>query len=198
VKVALVTTSPSVRSGIGDATRRLVPRLDALVELRVFVEPECAGGALEGVSMAPIDQLLTGEHDRILFNVGNESAHGFMARAIRVLGGTAVQHAWELPEMARAAFPELGRGGLRGRFAALREGRGVFNRSVVRHADSFLVYEQELRRRILADRNAPTPIGVLEPGGDEELAEQIVKHLRSFPQARVTRRARVAFRLLWS
>lgn len=198
MKVALVTTSPSVRSGIGEAARRLVPRLDALVELSVHVEPGCPEGELEGVRMAPIDQLLAVDHDRILFDVGNEPAHGFMARAIRVLGGTAVQHAWELPEMARAAFPELGRGGLRGRLATLREGRGVFNRSVVRHADSFLVYEQELGRRILADRNAPTPIGVLDPGGEEEIAEQMVEHLRSFPRARVTRKARVAFRLLWA
>ena len=41
-----------------------------------------------------------------------------------------------------------------------------FNRSVVRRADSFLVHSEWMRERILAERNAVTPISVVPHGAE--------------------------------
>lgn len=122
MKVALITTSPSVRSGIGDYTRHLLPYLRERCEVRVFVEPGAARGELEGVPMASVDELDPREHDRLLYQLGNEQSHAFMPRMIRAIGGTVMQHDWVLFDLAVEAFPALARGGLKGHALAMREG----------------------------------------------------------------------------
>ncbi len=47
--------------------------------------------------------------------------------------------------------------------AALDRAELTLNRTVVRHADAFLVGTEEMRSRILLDRNSATPVGVV-PG----------------------------------
>lgn len=224
MKVALVTTSASVRSGVGDYVRSLVPHLRELCELRLFAEPEAHRGEMEGVPLAPITALDPRAHDRLLFQLGNEPAHGYMPRAIKALGGTVMLHQWVLFDLACAAYPGLLRGGLRGYALALREGglaqsrlyawrlreshgaraagsgslELALNRSVVRHADSFLVHDRILAERILVDRNARTPIGIVPHGAEaSDAARSTIEHLEDFPGPRTTRRARIAFRSLW-
>ena len=45
MKVALVTTSPDVRSGIGDYTRHLLPYLREHLDLEIFVRSEPGKGS---------------------------------------------------------------------------------------------------------------------------------------------------------
>jgi glycosyltransferase involved in cell wall biosynthesis len=122
MKVALVTTSPSVRSGIGDYTRHLLPYLRELCDVELFVEPGGGTGETEGVRYAPVSELDPTACDRLLFQLGNETGHAFMPRIVRALGGTIMLHDWVLFDMACAAFPALTRGGLKGHALALREG----------------------------------------------------------------------------
>ncbi|MCZ6599063.1 MAG: glycosyltransferase [Planctomycetota bacterium] len=122
LRVALVTTSPTVRSGIGDYTRHLVPYLREHCDLRVFVEPGAERVVHEGIEMVSVDRLDPRQHDHLLFQLGNERSHGFMARMVRALGGTVMQHDWVLFDMAVAAYPALARGGLKGHLLAVREG----------------------------------------------------------------------------
>jgi len=117
VKLALVTTPRSVRSGIGDYTRHLLPYLCEHCDVRLFVE----GGELAD-DEEPVDALVPREHDRILYQLGNELRHAFMPRVVRALGGTVMLHDWVLFDMALKAFPALERGGLKGHVLALREG----------------------------------------------------------------------------
>ena len=122
MKVALVTTSPSIHSGIGDYTRHLLPYLREHCEVDVYVEPGAAPGELEGGPDATIDTLDPKSCDRLLFQLGNETNHAFMPRVIRALGGTVMLHDWVLFDLACAAYPGLTRGGLKGHALALREG----------------------------------------------------------------------------
>ena len=122
MKLALVTTPPSVRSGIGDYTRHLLPHLREHVELAVFVEDALAGEEYAGLPTRAASTLLPREHDQILFQLGNEVAHAFMAPMVRAMGGTVCLHDWVLFDLALAAWPALARGGLRGHWLALREG----------------------------------------------------------------------------
>jgi glycosyltransferase involved in cell wall biosynthesis len=122
VKVALVTTSPSIRSGIADYTRHLLPYLRELCEVHVYAEPEAPAGELLGAPLDPLPSLDARAHDRLLFQLGNERAHAFMPRAIKALGGTVMLHDWVLFDLACAAHPGLLRGGLKGHALALREG----------------------------------------------------------------------------
>ena len=107
-----------------------------------------------------------------------------MVPIVRALGGAVCLHDWVLFDLAVAAYPALARGGLAGHWAALCEGGPAqlsvyranrldrfnlpLNRSVVRLADAFVVHSELLRRRILDERNAPTPIAVV-PHGTERL-----------------------------
>lgn len=122
MKLALVTTPPSVRSGIGDYTRHLVPYLREHVDLTVFVEDGLEGEELAGLPTRAAGSLLPREHDQLLFQLGNEISHGFMAPMVRELGGTVCLHDWVLFDMALSAWPALAEGGWRGRWLALREG----------------------------------------------------------------------------
>ncbi|HKX45128.1 MAG TPA: hypothetical protein VJP77_00290, partial [Planctomycetota bacterium] len=120
MKVALVTTPPSVRSGIGDYTRHLLPYLRERVALDAFVADELAGEALCGAPTRAVSELDPVRYDRVLYQLGNETNHAFMARVLPALGGTVVLHDWVLFDLALAAWPALARGGARGAAVALR------------------------------------------------------------------------------
>jgi len=122
VKVALVTTPPSVRSGIGDYTRHLLPYLREHCEVEVFVAHGHDEPAWQGERARLVEELHPRDYDQILYQLGNEQAHAFMPRMIRALGGTVAQHDWVLFDMAVAAYPALARGGAKGHAVALREG----------------------------------------------------------------------------
>ena len=119
-----MTTSPAVRSGIGDYTRHLLPYLLEHLEIDLYVEP---GARIEGVRILdrPLrssDDLDPAAYDRIVYQLGNERHHAFMPKLLRRFGGIAVQHDWVLFDMALAAFPALTRGGLKGAALVAREG----------------------------------------------------------------------------
>jgi glycosyltransferase involved in cell wall biosynthesis len=122
MKLALVTTPPSVRSGIGDYTRHLLPHLVRHCDVSVFVEPKHAGEPLAGLETRRADTLVPRDFDQVLYQLGNERSHVFMPRMVRALGGTVVLHDWVLFDLALAAFPALARGGVKGHALALREG----------------------------------------------------------------------------
>jgi glycosyltransferase involved in cell wall biosynthesis len=122
VRVALVTTPPSVRSGIGDYTRHLLPHLREHCEVEVFVHGGADDPDRRGEPARSVSTLDPREFEQVLYQLGNEQSHGFMPRMIRATGGTVVQHDWVLFDMAMAAWPALVRGGAKGHALALREG----------------------------------------------------------------------------
>jgi glycosyltransferase involved in cell wall biosynthesis len=122
VKVALVTTPPSVRSGIGDYTRHLLPYLREHCEVEVFVHHGETDPGWKGERAKLASTLDPRRYDQVLYQLGNEQAHAFMPRMIRAIGGTVAQHDWVLFDMAMAAWPALARGGAKGHALALREG----------------------------------------------------------------------------
>jgi len=124
MRVALVTTPPTVRSGIGDYTRHLLPLLREHCEVELFVRPEPDGSlaAWPGESPTSVLELEPKDFDQVLFQLGNELNHNFMARMIRHMGGTVMQHDWVLFDMALATYPGLVRGGWKGHMLAYREG----------------------------------------------------------------------------
>lgn len=128
MRVALVTTPPSVRSGIGDYTRHLLPYLREHCQVDLYVRPEAAAAIAAGEDAWPgeepgsVLELDPGAYDQVLFQLGNEINHAFMPRMIRHIGGTVMQHDWVLFDLALAAYPGLVRGGWKGHTLALREG----------------------------------------------------------------------------
>lgn len=122
MRVALVTTPPSVRSGIADYTRHLLPYLREHCEVRVFVHRGHDEEGWGDEDARPADTLQPRDFDQILYQIGNEQAHAFMPGMIRALGGTVMQHDWVLFDMALSAWPALARGGAKGHAVALREG----------------------------------------------------------------------------
>ncbi|HED64018.1 MAG TPA: glycosyltransferase [Planctomycetes bacterium] len=122
MKVALVTTPPTVRSGIGDYTRHLLPYLREHCDVQVFVEPGQEDCEWPGEDVRSADRLIPREHDQILYQLGNEGRHAFMVDMIRRIGGTVMQHDWVLFDLAMNTFPGLQRGGPKGHTLALREG----------------------------------------------------------------------------
>jgi len=119
VRIALVTTPPSVRSGIGDYTRQLLPYLRERAEVELFVEDSLC---VPGEGTRPVTSIRPREHQQILYQLGNERAHAFMRPMLAALGGTVSLHDWVLFDQAVAAAPELSRGGWRGLKAAVTEG----------------------------------------------------------------------------
>jgi len=122
LKLALITTPPSVRSGIGDYTRGLLPYLREHCDVQIFVDYTVADPTWEGQDVLTVDQLEPRRFDQILYQLGNERSHAFMGRLVRALGGTVMQHDWVLFDMALGAWPALARGGGKGYLLALREG----------------------------------------------------------------------------
>ena len=117
MKIALITTPADARSGIGDYTRHLLPSLRELADVDLYVE-----SGREAGEARDIRELEPRAYDQLLYQLGNERQHAFMAPLIGTLGGTVMMHDWVLFDMALAAWPELERGGRRGLIAALREG----------------------------------------------------------------------------
>jgi glycosyltransferase involved in cell wall biosynthesis len=122
VRIALVTTPPSVRSGIGDYTRHLLPYLRALCSVDVFVHEGQGEEGWAGEEARLASTLDPRSYDQVLYQLGNEQAHAFMPRMIRSIGGTVAQHDWVLFDMATSAWPALARGGPKGHALAMREG----------------------------------------------------------------------------
>lgn len=119
MRIALVTTPASVRSGIGDYTRHLLPYLRERAEVDLFVEDRLSDPS-EGTR--PVTSIRPREHQQLLYQLGNERAHAFMRPMLAALGGTVMLHDWVLFDQAVAASPELSQGGWRGAKAALYEG----------------------------------------------------------------------------
>jgi len=122
VKVAFVTTPPSLRSGIGDYARHLLPYLRELCDVEVFVRHGHDEPGWGEHRAARAEDLDPRRYDQVLFQLGNELNHGFMGRMVRAIGGTVMQHDWILFDLAAGAWPGLARGGLKGHALALREG----------------------------------------------------------------------------
>jgi len=117
LKIALITTPAGSRSGIGDYTRHLLPALRESAQVDLYVEDGRQDGEARSVK-----ELAPREYDQLLYQLGNERQHAFMADMIRTLGGTVMMHDWVLFDLALAAWPELERGGLRGSRRAWIEG----------------------------------------------------------------------------
>ena len=65
-------------------------------------------------------------------------------------------------------------------------GASPLNRSVVRFGDAFVVHDEDTRKAILVERNAPTPTSLIE--GDHQLAEA----LEALPPHRTNRKSLIA------
>ena len=122
MKIALVTTPPSDRSGIGDYTHHLLPYLREKAAVDQFVEPGKEGPGWDGEPARSALELDPRAYDRVLYQLGNESNHAFMAPMVRAIGGVVAQHDWVLFDLALRAYPALARGGWKGYLLALREG----------------------------------------------------------------------------
>jgi hypothetical protein len=200
VKVALVTTPPSVRSDVGSYAWSLVPHLARNCELEVFVASELSGTAADGTVLRNASALAPRDFDHVLYQIGNEAQSAFMLPILRALGGTVVLHAWSLRDLSVAAYPALSSSGWSAVAAALREGgmrdarkyfanegarvETVLNRSVVRGGDAFIVHDHALKTKILVDRNAPTPVAVLPRDSCAELAVRYIEFLEVCPAPR--------------
>lgn len=185
MKIAWITTPESSASRVGRSVRGLLPHLREHATVELFVEPGREQALQGGEPTRSIAALRPREYDQILYSIGNEAEHAFMAPLLRHLGGTVQLFDWQLPRLARAAYPRIARPGLRGGLLALRETGSVglraraslagdaflerepgddlpaWNRSVTRHADAFVVHSAWLAHRLRSDRNAHTPIAVL-------------------------------------
>lgn len=122
MKVALITTPPAVRSGIADYTRHLLPYLQQHCDVELYVEDGKGGESVLGLPTHELSTLPSRGCDQILYQLGNEAHHAFMARAIKQLGGIVMQHDWVLFDLACSAYPALTRGGVKGTLLAAREG----------------------------------------------------------------------------
>lgn len=119
MKIALITTPANARSGIGDYTRHLLPYLRESAKVDLFVEDGREAGDDDARS---VRALRARDYDQVLYQLGNERQHAFMARMIREVGGTVVLHDWVLFDLALAAWPRLEQGGWRAARVAIREG----------------------------------------------------------------------------
>ena len=90
MKLALITTPPSVNSGIGDYTRHLLAELSRHAEIELFVEHGKEGETLLGRKMHSVRTLESRAFDRIVYQLGNEIAHAFMKPLLHRIGGTVV------------------------------------------------------------------------------------------------------------
>ena len=97
MRIALVTTPPSARSGIGDYTRHLLPYLRERAEVELFVEDSVC---VSGDETRPASSIRPREHEQILYQLGNERAHAFMRPMLAALGGTVLLHDWVLFDQA--------------------------------------------------------------------------------------------------
>lgn len=213
MKIAWLTTPPSIPSQVGDYAHALLPALRRHCEVELFVAHDRAGVASDGSVLRSVLELSPREFDHIVYQVGDEEHHAFMLPIVRAFGGTVVLHDWSLFELTRAAHPALARGGASGLRVVLREGgirvarnyfadrerwlrgdaavaRPALNRSIVRSGDAFIVHTSELKQRILLDRNAHTPIANLRPLSDPSvLAAEYASFLETCPAPRAKKKS---------
>lgn len=225
MKLALVTTPWDDPSSVAAATREVVRHLADTEQIDVFVERGREGGDYFGWTTRTANALVPKEYDQVLYAVGNEPNCGFMAPLVRRLGGCVILHDWSLARLAWAAYPELPAGGLRGVVRALREGGPadarrywtlraagatasaqelaelLLNRSLVRFGDCFLVPDANVERAVLDDRNARTPIRVVDHRGATTsadwaaLAASYREALERFPAPRTARKSLLSVRV---
>jgi hypothetical protein len=214
MKLALVTTPWDAPGAHAELSRALARHLWEHCAVAVFVERQRAGAAYFGVESRPAPALVPREFDHVLYLLADQPEHAFMVPLVRALGGCVALQQWSLTTLAWAAYPALARGGWRGTLAALREGGPAqaraywhrqatgltLNRSIVRFGDTFLVPTEELRRQVLEERNAPTPIGVVpwpsDPSGDwAAVARSYVELLERFPAPRTARKGLLTLRI---
>jgi hypothetical protein len=215
MKLALVTTPWDVPGEYAALTRAFGRELWEHAEVHVFVERGREGADWFGVRTRSASELLPRDFDQVLYLVDDTAEHAFMAPLVRTLGGCVALHTWELRRLARAAYPELVKPGLRaakrafgeGGLAAAREHwsdpastNSPLNRSIVRFGDTFLVRDEALKKQLLDDRNAPTPIGVVPwpatPEGDwAAVATAMFKLFERFPPPRTARRGLIGLRV---
>lgn len=170
-KLALVAPDLKGDTPAAEYWRSLLPLLREDVDVETFV---AAGKAREGETS--IDEIHPRRYQQILYLVDDSRECGYMARAIRAIGGTVDLFSWNLPAFALAAWPELERKGGRAFMRSLKEGGfsealawrrsrtldgHCFNRSVVRHGDAFIVRDESLAQKIRDERNENTAIGAL-------------------------------------
>jgi hypothetical protein len=181
--------------------RALLPYLQERFEVDVVLPPDGEDDGLAGTNVRAASELEPLEYDHLLFAIGNEPRLAYAYPILRRTGGCVALFDWCLAEATRAAYPGLAGAGPRARWlaareggtrAALRAGTGpeppAMNRSVVRWADSFIVPDDDLRQRVLGERNEPTPIAVVDPGGPEaDVADRWCDALASFPRHRSAR-----------
>lgn len=215
MKLALVTTPWDTPGEHAALTRAFGRELWEHADVQVFVERGREGADWFGVRTRSVGELLPRDFDQVLYLVDDSGAHAFMAPLVRTLGGCVALHSWELRQLARAAYPELTKPGLRAAKRAFGEGgltaarehwsdpastSSPLNRSIVRFGDTFLVRDEALRKQILDDRNAPTPIGVLPwpttPDGDwAAVATAMFKLFERFPPPRTARKGLIGLRV---
>ena len=222
MKIALVTRVDEPPCEVADHTRALLGHLRELADVQRFVEDGREGQARLVGDEIPrsVAALRPREFDQVVYQIGDEVGCAFMPPMLQALGGTVALHTWALPALAAAAFPALVRGGWRGLLTAAREGGPaeaaawrreraagaglstlILNRSVVRHADAFLVHSVSLGRAVREERNARTCLAVVPSGAagewvDEvrpwgEVAQRWVEALDTFPHAHSALRALV-------
>ncbi|MFT7484865.1 MAG: glycosyltransferase involved in cell wall biosynthesis [Candidatus Paceibacteria bacterium] len=122
MKIALVTTPWSSRSGIADYTRHLLPYLREGAQVDLYVEVGREGEECGGEVLRSVAELQPRAYDQILYQLGNEAQHAFMVPLVRGLGGTVMLHDWVLFDLSMSAHSALQRGGLRGATRAYQEG----------------------------------------------------------------------------
>lgn len=170
-------------SPIGGRVRAALEHLRAAHTLVLF-----------GPDERPLGELTPRDHERILIPIDDDPACAQFVPLLREVGGTVWLHAWSLRALALAHRPALAGAGLSARVAqwregglgALRGGVSPLNRSVVRFGDAFVVHEEDTRKAILVERNAPTPTSLIE--GDHQLAEA----LEALPPHRTNRKSLIA------
>lgn len=122
MRVALVTTPAGEDSAVTEFVRHLLPHLRIHCEIELFVQIGRQGALLDGMTTNSVADLRPDRFDQVVYQVGNEMQHAFMPPIIKKIGGVIALHDWRLVELALGLRPELARGGLRGRWAALCEG----------------------------------------------------------------------------
>jgi len=212
-RVALITAGTP---GPASSTARLgalLPHLEQAFDVQVIVGPEYDAPDFAARPVESADSLVPKEFDRLVYFLENTRQDAFMVPMIRNFGGVVALHDWMLGDLALAARPAMALAGLLGQLAAWREGglaawraqrRGgaplmvdtvPLNRSVVRHADAFIVPEDDWRRGILEERNAYTPIAVVpwdRASNQETLAQSapgFVESLQLFPAHSANRKS---------
>jgi hypothetical protein len=216
MKLALVTTPWDAPGDYAACTRALGRELWDHADVHVFVErgregADWFGGAHAVGGRAAPARLRSGALPRRRHRRTRPSWRRWCARSAVV----SRLHSWELRQLARAAYPELAKPGLRAAKRAFGEGgltaarehwsdpastNSPLNRSIVRFGDTFLVRDEALRKQLLDDRNAPTPIGVLPwpatPEGDwAAVATAMFKLFERFPPPRTARRGLIGLRV---